>query len=191
MLETVAILAEETARALPAIDRPAAHPLLRARIAQQRAVLEQHAGHPDRATADLAEAREGFTIASAQAASPLEREALRPFEALLAAEEGRFEEAVRLQQQTVSDQPLESDLVTGSPALWLLAELQARAGDFAGSAASLERLHARVALGSVPFGGHFVLARSPIFAAARRDPGFSATLDRIRPDYAGLWPSTR
>jgi hypothetical protein len=116
---------------------------------------------------------------------------LRQFEALLAAEDGQFEEAIRLQTQNVEAFPVESDLITGGPALWLLGELQARHGQFALAAASFERLHAKLALGSVLFGGHFLLAHSPTFAAARRDEGFEATLARIRPAYARGWPARR
>jgi TolB-like protein len=190
MLETVAILAGQAERALPAIDRPAANPTMQARIAHQRAVLERQAGHPDRAAFARTAARAAFTEAVAQPTGPFEPVERRQFEALLEAEEGRLEEAVRLQVENVAARPIESDLIEGGPALWLLAELQARAGDHAGSAASLERIDARMALGSVPFGGHLVVARSPSFEAARRDARFAARLARIRPAYAGRWPAT-
>lgn len=191
MLETAAILAGEAERALAVIDRPAPNALVQARIAYQRAVLARHAGRSDRASADLVAARTAFTAARARPVNPFEQMELRQFEALLAAEEGRFDEAVRLQTHNVEAVPIEADLIGGGPALWLLAELQARAGDFAHAAASLERLHGHMALGSIPFGGHLALARSPSFAAARRDAGFAATLARLRPDYAGRWPTAR
>ncbi len=191
MLETAAIVAGEARRALAAIDRPAPIPLLRARVAYQRAVLERSARDPERAAADLAEARNAFAAAGAKPVTPLERMELRQFEALLSAEGEKFDEAIRLQAQNVEEFPVETDLITGGPALWLLAELQARGGEFELAAASLERLHAKMALGSVPFGGHFLLARSPTFAAARRNAGFSATLVRLRPAYASGWPARR
>jgi hypothetical protein len=57
------------------------------------------------------------------------------------------------------------------------------------AALTLERLAQRVAVGSVPFGGFYVLARDPEFAAARADPAFAATLDQLWPAYVTRWPS--
>jgi hypothetical protein len=109
-------------------------------------------------------------------------------EALLAAEEGRFERALELQGANVEAFPIERDLISGGPALWLLADLQIRAGELAQAGRSLERLAGRMALGSVPFGGYFVLSRGPDHAAARRDPSHAALLARLQPRYADAWP---
>lgn len=191
MLETTAILAREAPRALAAIDRPAANPLVRARLAYQRAVLARSAGRPEAAISELAEANRTFSSAGFQPRTPLERMELRQFEALLAAEGGEMAQAIQLQLQNVQEFPVESDLISGGPALWLLVELQARGGQFVPAAASLERLQKKMALGSVPFGGQFVLERSPSFEAARADVGFAATLARLRPSYARRWPARR
>ena len=51
-------------------------------------------------------------------------------------------------------------------------------------------LKARMAIGSVPFGGYFLLMRWPAYQAARSDPAFAAALERLRPTYADGWPAT-
>lgn len=187
MLETTAVLAGQTERALVALDRPAPTPLARARIAYQQAVLERYAGRADRATSLLAEARHSFESSGAQGVTPIERMELRQFEALLAAEAGDAAEALRLQSQNVEVFPIENDLITGGPALWLLADLQIRGGELELAAATLERLQSRMALGSVPFGGFFLLSHWPGYDDARRDAGFAAALARLRPAYADAW----
>lgn len=191
MLETAAILAHQAPRALAVIERPASNPLVEARLAYQRAVLERAAGRPEHAASALAEADRIFASAGFRPGPPLEQMELRQFEALLAAEKGDTAKAIRLQLRNVEDFPVEADLISGGPALWLLVELQARAGEFELAAASLARLQKRIALGSVPFGGHFVLEHSASFEAARGDSGFAATLARLRPAYASRWPSSR
>lgn len=191
MLETAAILAGEADLALPLIERPAPTPLAAARLAYQKAVLERHAGLTERAARFAEEARRALAESGAVPETPLERMELRQLEALIAAEGGRFAEAVALQADNVTAFPVERDLIAGGPALWLLAELQIRAGDLAGAAGSLERLGARMAIGSVPFGGAFLLNHWPDFEAARRDAGFAAALERIRPAYADRWPRAK
>ena len=187
MLETTAVLAGQTGRALAALVRPAPTPLARSRLAYQQAVLERYAGRAERAASLLAEARHAFESSGAQAATPIERMELRQFEALLAAEAGEAAEAIALQAQNVEAFPVENDLITGGPALWLLADLQIRADELEQAGETLERLQSRMALGSVPFGGFFLLSHWPGYEEARRDPGFAAALARLRPAYADLW----
>ncbi len=195
MLETVAILAGQPQRALQVLDRPTPFPLARTRLAYQRSVLARHAGDDasatralDEALAAFAEWRQRVRASGAESASPLEVLEVSQLEALLAAEGGRFERALELQVANVEAFPIERDLIGGGPALWLLADLQIRAGELAQAGRSLERLAGRMALGSVPFGGYFVLSRGPDHAAARRDPSHAALLARLRPRYADAWP---
>ncbi|MFO0688868.1 MAG: hypothetical protein U0900_09180 [Myxococcota bacterium] len=189
MLETTAILAGEALRVLPLIDRPAPTPLARARVAHQKAVLERHAGRAERAATLAEEARLELERAGAVPGTPQARAERRELEALIAAEGGRLAEAVALQADNVTAFPIERDLVTGGPPLWLLAELEIRAGRLPEAARALERLRAKLALGSVPFGGFFLLAHWPDFEAARRDAAFAAQLARWRPAYAERWPA--
>lgn len=189
MLETTAVLAGQSGNALAALARPAPSPLARARVAYQQAVLERHAGRPERAAALLTAARRDFESSGAQGVTPIESMELRQFEALLAAEAGDLDGAIALQSQNVEAFPVENDLITGGPALWLLADLQIRAGELVLAAATLERLQSRLALGSIPFGGYFLLNRWPGYSEARRDPGFAAVLTRMRPAYADAWGS--
>jgi len=188
MLGTVAILAGTAEQARGASERATPTPLAHAHHALEMAVLERHAARPEQAAALVREARAAFASSGARGATPLERMELDQLDALIAAEEGRLDDAIAIQLRGVETFPVESDLITGGPALWLLAELQIRAGRLADAAASLERLSGRMALGSVPFGGHFLLHRWPDFADARRDPAFARTLAALRPAYADAWP---
>lgn len=191
MLATAAILAGEAERALPLLEHPAPTPLAKARLAYQKAVLERQVGRRERAATLVEEARIEFARSTTAAETPVERMELRQLEALIAAEGGRFAEAVALQADNVTAFPVERDLVRGGPALWLLVELQIRAGDFQGAARSLERLGARMAIGSVPFGGYFLLTHWPDFERARRDAGFAGALARLRPAHADRWPAAK
>lgn len=188
MLETTAILAGEADRALALVDRPAPTPLARARLLGRRAVLERHAGRPERAASALLAAQQALEAAGPAPDAPLERAERRQLEALIAAEAGRFDEALALQADNVTAFPIERDVVTGGPALWLLAELQIRAGAVGDAIASLERLRAKVSLAGIPFGGDYLLRHWPDFAAARRDAAFAGALERTRPAYADRWP---
>jgi len=189
MLELAAILAGRPGAALDALEHPAEAPFARARLDYRRAVLERHAGHADRALALAQAAQDAYASAGVIAATPLEQIELRQFEAMLAAESGALDHAVELQRRNVEAIPVEGDLIGGGPALWLLAELELRAGQTTEAIGSLERLASRVALGSVPLAGHYVLRHAPDFAAAREDPAFAALLARLRPAYADAWPA--
>lgn len=217
MLETLSgVIVERVAleRLRSALDRPAPTPLAHARLALQRAVVARRMGDGSLASEEAEAAQRAFDEAirsqpspgappddrtndaersgpvpadAFEASNPLEALELRQLAALIAAERGRLAQAVALQRESAQAFPIERDIVTGGPVLWLLAELQLRADELDDAIESFDRLRARMALGSVPFGGLFVLNHSVDFEVARRDPRVIAAFDRWRPDYAARW----
>ena len=84
--------------------------------------------------------------------------------------------------------PIDEDLIIGTPPLWLLLRFELEPGRIEAALATLQRLQSKVALGSIAYGGHYVLAHRPEFEQARRDPRIRQALDAIRPAYAENWP---
>lgn len=189
MLETVAILAGRPDAALAILAERADPTPDSGFLDYQRAMLEGFAGRNDLEQTSLARSQEKFRALLEARPEALDRAARRRIEAMLALGNDRFDEAIRLQLENVERNPIERDLIVGSPELWLLAHIQLAAGRTDEATATLERLRGQVALGSIPYGGHFVLARWPGFDRARSDPRFAAWLERIRPAYAQHWPA--
>lgn len=191
MLETVAVLAGRPEVALEILSaRPATRPDS-GYLDYQRAMLAGFSGRPEEKAEGLARSESKFdALLARQAEGPgamwdVDR---RRIQAMFALQAGDWDRAIRLQRANVDALPIEKDLIVGHAPLWLLLHVQLVAGRVEDALTTLERLRARVAIGSIPYGGHYVLAHWPEFAEARRDPRWRALLDRIRPEYAERWP---
>jgi len=189
MLETVAILAGRPDDALTILAERADPTPDSGFFDYQRAVLEGFAGRNDRKQALLIRSQQKFRALLDARPEALDRTDQRRIEAMLALGHGRFDEAIRLQSENVELNPIERDLIVGSPELWLLGHILLAAGRTDEATATLDRLRAHVALGSIPYGGHFVLGHWPGFARVRSDPRFADWLEGIRPRYARRWPA--
>jgi len=189
MLETVAILAGRPDDALAILAERADPTPDSGFLDYQRAVLEGFAGRNDRKQALLIRSQKKFRALLDARPEALDGVDRRRIEAMLALGHGRFDEAIRLQSENVELNPIERDLIVGSPELWLLGHILLAAGRTDEATATLERLRGHVALGSIPYAGHFVLTYWPGFAPARSDPRFADWLEGTRPRYAGQWPA--
>lgn len=188
MLEIVAVLAGRPESAVEILlARPAVNPDSGYRD-YQIAVLEGFAGHPEERRARLEKADAKFQTFTKDWPDIMPVAGRGRIEALFAARAGDWQRALALQSKNVEAMPIDEDLIVGTPPLWLLLQFELEAGRTEAALATLERLHSKVTLGSVPYGGHYVLAHWPEFENARRDPRIREALDEIRPAYAEKWP---
>ena len=188
LLETVAVLAGREREAIEVIEtRPVPEPDSGYREFQ-RANLERFSGRTEHASELLERSWRAYleTLASRPDALPEPRRS--QIEASFAAARGEPDRAIALQLANVEREPIERDAVLGSPPLALLLHFALAAGRVDESLALLERLEQRVAYGSLPSGGYFVLAHWPEYESIRADPVFARALAERLPAYASRWP---
>ncbi len=187
LLERVAVLAERPDDAITLIEslpEDSPDPGFRDfRLAR----LHGWAGRADERARLLARSRakwDAIVAAVGDALSPSERNVA---EALLAAAEGDLDRAIALQAEIVEAQPIEADLVTGSPPLAQLIHFHLLAGRTGEAEALLDRLEGRGAFGAVLFHGWYHLLHWPGYTPALQDPAFRAALEKRLPPYVGRW----
>ncbi len=191
LLERVAVLADRPDDAIALIEslpEDAPDPGFRDfRLAR----LQGWAGRADERARLLARSRakwDAIVAAVGDALSPTERNVA---EALLAAAEGDLPRAIVLQGEIVEAQPIEVDLITGSPPLAQLIHFNVLAGRTGEAEALLDRLEARGAFGAVLFHGWYHLLHWPGYTPALQDPAFRSALERRLPPYVERWLSER
>lgn len=187
LLETVAILANDPQAAYDAVlARPLPHtdPGHRSYQLARLAGMAGRAGERARLLTVARSQFEGLLTSAPDAFPEPERRRIR---ALFALQEHDYETALDLQRQLAEAVPIERDLVVGAAPLWDLLHAELVADRPVDAARTLERLDSRVALGSIPFGGYYVLTHWPEYTHARQSPTFTAALERLRPDYSLGW----
>jgi len=153
--------------------------------------LQGWAGHAEERARLLAESRRKWDAVVAAIGDALSRSDRNVAEAMLAAAEGDIERAIELQGEIVAAQPIEADLVTGSPPLAQLLHYNLLAGHTEEAERILDRIEARGAFGAVLFHGWYHLLHWPEYTTALQDPAFRAALDERLPPYVERWLSGR
>jgi TolB-like protein len=191
MLQTVAVLAGEPRVALEIFaKRPQPNPDS-GYIDYQRGVLEGFLGDDGAKKESLAVSQQKYRSLLTQRPGILSEDEARQVEALFAMQEEDFERAITLQTANVESAPIEQDLIVGAPTLWLLLHIQLVAGRIDDAIETLDRLRSRVSIGSILYGGYYVLDYWPAYEKARSDPRWSELLRRLRPEYAERWPAPK
>lgn len=187
MLATVSVLAGRPEAALSIIsDRPIRSPDT-GFVDYQKAMLAGFGGQLDRKKEDLARSEAKFQSLIRDRPDTMSAVDRRRGEAMFAIQNQEWNEAISLQTTNVEAQPIEQDLIVGTSPLWLLLHAQLTAELIEEAIVTSDRLRSQVALGSILYGGHFVLAHWPEFEAARQKPRWSAYLAQIRPAYGSEW----
>lgn len=154
---------------------------------ERMAALTASAGHRIRSVEFAQAARESLNRAMQVDADLASSVSARQLGAWIDFRRGKESDALAAQAALVSENPIESDLITGAPLLWDLMMMQLEADEPEDAAGSLRRLAARVAPGSIPNGGFFLLENWPSIAEGVRHPDFEPVLSRHRPRYSTRW----
>ena len=189
LLERVAVLAGQPETAIEVIAAaPTGHPdpgFRDFRLAR----LEGWAGHAAERARLLAEARRKYEAVVEEFGASLAASDRHRSEAMLAAAEGDLDRAIELQRKNVEANPIERDLVTGSPPLALLLHYHLMAGDVDEAHAILRRIERAGAFGAVLFHGWYHLLNWPEYTPALQNARFRAKLEKMLPPYVQRWLS--
>lgn len=188
LLETVAVLAGREEDAIRVIEgRPVPDPDSGYNDFQL-ANLYTSSGRADEGRVLLEKSFRKYQTVLAERPDVLAPERRNQVEALFLAKRGDFDAAIALERLNVLREPIERDVIRGSPPLALLLHLTLASGQLQPSLALLDQLEARVAYGGILSDGYYVLLHSPEYRAVRADPAFEREIAARLPAYAAQWP---